>query len=186
MADPESAAAEIGRLYPAVYRRFHVSRRHVAGSDLTPRMLAVVQHLASSGPLTVGELATHLGLSKAATTELVDRVEERGLIDRMRDDRDRRRVFLWLTETGRDQARQLSATHARVLEENVLLAAVRRMAPGDRDGLIRGLHALLAAADHAAAGNAAAGNAAAGDTAAAATTKHSGQTTNHSGQGAKR
>src|SRR5215475_5237268 len=145
MADPESAAAEIGRLYPAVYRRFHVSRQHLAGSDLTPRMLAVVQHLAGAGPLTVGELAAHLGLSKATTTELVNRVEERGLIDRMRDDRDRRRVYVWLTDVGRKQARRHSAAHARVLAEDALLAAVRRMPPADRDALIHGLRALLAA-----------------------------------------
>jgi DNA-binding MarR family transcriptional regulator len=143
MTDPAEAAAEIGRLYPAVYRRFHVSRRPVGGSDLTPRMLAVVQHLAAAGPLTVGELATHLRLSKATATELVNRVEERGLIDRLRDDRDRRRVFVWLTDKGREQA----AAHGRVLSDDTLRVAVARMAPADRTRLISGLRALLAAAD---------------------------------------
>src|SRR5262249_14903144 len=134
----------------------------------------VVQHLAGAGPLTVGELATHLGLSKAATTELVNRVEERGLIDRMRDDRDRRRVFLWLTETGGDQARQLSGTHARVLDEDALRAGVGRLARDDREGLIRGLPARPAAPAEAAANAAADG------------TDHSGQPTDHSRQGATR
>jgi DNA-binding MarR family transcriptional regulator len=143
MTDPTEAAAEIGRLYPAVYRRFHVSHRPVDGGDLTPRMLAVVQHLAASGPLTVGELATHLRLSKAAATELVNRVEERGLIDRLRDDRDRRRVFVWLTDKGRDRA----SAHAQVLADDELRIAVRRMSPTARTRLISGLRALLAAAD---------------------------------------
>lgn len=143
MADPVQAADEIGRLYPAVYRRFHVSRRPVDGSDLTPRMLGLLHHLASAGPLTVGELATHLGLSKATATELVTRVEERGLIDRMRDDRDRRRVYVWLTESGRRRA----SAHTRVLEDDALLTAVRRMTAGDRNALIHGLRALLAAAE---------------------------------------
>jgi DNA-binding MarR family transcriptional regulator len=141
--DPKTAADEIGRLYPAVYRRFHVSRRPVDGSDLTARMVGVLHHLSASGPLAVGELATHLGLSKATTTELVTRVEERGLVDRMRDDRDRRRVYVWLTETGRQRA----ASHARVLADDELLAAVGRMAPDDRASLITGLRALLSAAD---------------------------------------
>jgi DNA-binding MarR family transcriptional regulator len=143
VTDARTAADEIGRLYPAVYRRFHVSRRPVGGSDLTPRMLGVLHHLSASGPLTLGELATHLSLSKATATELVTRVEERGLVDRMRDERDRRRVYVWLTDLGRHRA----DTHARVLADDELLAAVGRMRPTDRESLINGLRALLAAAD---------------------------------------
>jgi DNA-binding MarR family transcriptional regulator len=142
VTDAKTAAEEIGRLYPAVYQRFHVSRRPVGGSDLTPRMLGVLHHLLAGGPLTLGELATHLGLSKATATELVTRVEERGLVDRMRDERDRRRVYVWLTEHGRQRAN----SHARVLADDELLAAVRRMTTTDRESLINGLRALLAAA----------------------------------------
>jgi DNA-binding MarR family transcriptional regulator len=143
VTDTKAAADEIGRLYPAVYRRFHVSRRPVDGSDLTPRMLGVLHHLSAGGPLTVGELATHLGLSKATATELVTRVQERGLVDRMRDERDQRRVYLWLTDRGRQRA----DAHARVLADDELLAAVGRMTPADRASLINGLRALLAAAE---------------------------------------
>ena len=143
MTDAKTAATEIGQLYPAVYRRSHVSRRPVGGSDLTPRMLGVLHHLSASGPLTLGELATHLGLSKATATELVTRVQERGLVDRMRDERDRRRVYVWLTEPGRQRA----DSHARVLADDELLAAVGRMTPNARKSLINGLRALLAAAD---------------------------------------
>jgi DNA-binding MarR family transcriptional regulator len=142
VTDAKAAADEIGRLYPAVYRRFHVSRRPVDGSDLTPRMLGVLHHLTAGGPLTVGELATHLGLSKATATELVTRIQERGLVDRMRDERDQRRVYVWLTELGQQRAN----SHARVLADDELLAAVGRMTPTDRDSLINGLRALLAAA----------------------------------------
>ena len=143
MTDAKAAADEIGRLYPAVYRRFHVSRRPVDGSDLTPRMLGVLHHLSVGGPLTLGELATHLGLSKATATELVTRIQERGLVDRMRDERDQRRVYVWLTELGRQRAN----SHARVLADDELLATVGRMTLTDRESLISGLRALLAAAD---------------------------------------
>jgi DNA-binding MarR family transcriptional regulator len=102
-----------------------------------------LHHLSASGPLTLGELATHLNLSKATATELVTRVEERGLVDRMRDERDRRRVYVWLTEHGRQRA----DSQARVLADDELLAAVGRMTLNDRRSLINGLRALLAAAD---------------------------------------
>ena len=138
-----AVAAEVARLYPAVYRRFHASRRALPGSDVTPRMLGVLQHLAASGPLTVGEQAAHLRLGKATVTELVDRLEARGLVARMRDERDRRRVFVWLTDAGRERA----AAHPRVLEDELLVEAVARMRPEQRAHLIEGLRALVEAGE---------------------------------------
>ncbi len=136
-------AAEVGHLYPAVYRRFHVSHHAIPGADVTPRMLGVLHHLRASGPLTLSELVTHLNLSKAATTELVNRLEAKGLVARMQDERDRRRVFIWLTDEGHERA----ATHPRVLEDEALAQALARMQPAERAQLLTGLRALLAAAD---------------------------------------
>jgi DNA-binding MarR family transcriptional regulator len=144
MEDPRAVAAEIGRLYPAVFRRFHVSKQPVAGIGVTPRMLSVLQHLVAAGPMTLGELAQHLGLSRATATELVTRVEQRGLVARIRDERDRRRVFVWVTQEGQQRAR----ARPRVLADEALVAAVSRMTPVERDQLVQGLRALLAAADH--------------------------------------
>ena len=135
-------AEEVARLYPAVYRRFHVSHQMLPGADVTPRMLGVLQHLAAAGPLTLSELMTHLGLSKATTTELVNRLEAKDLVARMRDQRDQRRVFIWLTEAGRLRATSLP----RVLEDDLLAQALARMQAEDRHHLIVGLHALLEAA----------------------------------------
>jgi len=139
----EDMADEVGQLYPAVYRRFHVAGRVMPGADITARMLGVLQHLAAAGPLTLGELCGHLSLSKSTTTELVARLEQRELVDRLRDDADRRRVFVWLTATGRQRAR----THPRVLADELLTKAVGRMRPADRDKLVKGLRALVAAGE---------------------------------------
>lgn len=105
------------------------------------RMLGMLQHLLHSGPLTLGELVEHLGLSKASVTELADRVEAKNLTSRIRDDRDRRRVFIGLTEEGERVAR----TQITVLEEQKLVLAMRRMSQQERENLISGLRALLRA-----------------------------------------
>jgi DNA-binding MarR family transcriptional regulator len=139
--DAREVADEVGRLYPAVYRRFKASTRAVDGSDLTPRMLAVLRHLAASGPLTLGEQAAHLGLRAPTVSELVDRLEGKGLVERMRDDRDRRRVFVWLTPAGQARVR----AHPEVLGPDALTTAIEAMRPADRTALVRGLRALLAA-----------------------------------------
>ncbi len=142
-APPEvrAVAMEVARLYPAVYHRFHASRQTLPGSDVTAHMLRVLRHLAAGGPLTVGEQADHLGLSKAATTEMVNRLEAKGLVARLRDDRDRRRVFVWLTEAGRERL----AAYPEVLENDLLVQAIMNMRPADRTRLLEGLRALLKA-----------------------------------------
>jgi DNA-binding MarR family transcriptional regulator len=140
---PRDLAGEVGALHAAVYRRFKAPTRGAAGADVTPRMLAVLQHLAVAGPLTVGEQAGHLRLSKASASELVDRLEAKGLVERMRDDRDRRRVFVWLTPAGRARAR----AYPSVLGTDDLTKAVEAMRPADRAALVRGLRALLAAGE---------------------------------------
>ena len=142
-AEVWALAAEVGRLYPAVYRRFHVSRQATPGADVTLRMLSALQHLAVSGPLTLGELTLHLALGKATTSELVDRLEAKALVDRIRDDRDKRRVFIWLTDAGRARA----VAHPQVLRDDLLAHALARMRPDDRTQLVLGLHALLNAAE---------------------------------------
>jgi MarR family transcriptional regulator, organic hydroperoxide resistance regulator len=139
--EPEvrTIAREVARLYPAVHQRFQASRQTLPGTDVTPRMLVVLRHLVAAGPLTVGEQAQHLGLSKAAATELVNRLEAKALVARLRDDRDRRRVFVWLTAEGRQRV----AAHPEVLENDLLARAIARMRPEDRTHLVEGLRALL-------------------------------------------
>ena len=53
------------------------------------------------GQMTAGELAKESGLSTGAITTLLDRLERAGYVRRVRDDVDRRRVLVELTEEAR-------------------------------------------------------------------------------------
>jgi DNA-binding MarR family transcriptional regulator len=141
--DLDEQSGEVARLYPAVYRRFHVSKQRLPGTDLTPKMLWILQHLASVGPSTLGELAEASGVNKSTTTELVDRLEARGYVGRMRDERDARRVFVGLTAAGERRATRTPS----VLADDALRAALARMTADDRDALVRGLRALVRAGE---------------------------------------
>ena len=55
------------------------------------RVLDVVERL---GPITAGDLATEAGLSPAAMTAAIDRLEEAGIAHRVPDPSDRRRVLV--------------------------------------------------------------------------------------------
>lgn len=140
--DPAAAARQIARLYGEMWRRFQPPRRSIDGSDVTPRMLGLLRHLEGSGPLTVGEQAVHLGIGRAAASELIDRLEGKGLVERMRDQRDHRRVFVWLTEEGR---RRVASLAGSVLDPP-FLRAVAAISPEQRRQIIDGLEALLRAA----------------------------------------
>ncbi len=66
------------------------------GVSLTDlRCLDIVQH---RGGLTAGELATASGLTTGAVTAVIDRLERLGLARRVRDEADRRKVNLEVTE----------------------------------------------------------------------------------------
>lgn len=54
------------------------------------------------GDLTAGELAEHLGLTTGAVTTLIDRLERVGMVERVRDGSDRRRVIVRATPASRD------------------------------------------------------------------------------------
>ncbi|MCC2308857.1 MarR family winged helix-turn-helix transcriptional regulator [Cellulomonas chengniuliangii] len=52
-------------------------------------------------PRTAGQLASATGLRPAATTALIDRLERKGLVERVRSATDRRHVLVQMTDAGR-------------------------------------------------------------------------------------
>jgi len=139
----EAAARRVARLFPEVYRRYHWANR-VRGADLpvTRRALEVLQHLSLSGPLTVGEQAEHLGLRRNSVSELLQRLEAKGLVARIRDERDERRVLVWLTDAGRDVVSRVG----QVLAPDLIARVMANLSPEERAAVVRGVE-LLATAD---------------------------------------
>jgi len=76
-----------------------------------------------SGPTrraSPGQLAEHLELSSGAMTNRLDRLEEAGLVERLRDPDDRRGVQVELTVAGRQAYEQTTTAQA---EKEVLVAS---------------------------------------------------------------
>ncbi len=61
------------------------------------------------GPHTQSQLASRLGLGRAATGTMVDQLEGRGMLQRLPDAADRRVWRLELTEVGAAAAREIAA-----------------------------------------------------------------------------
>jgi DNA-binding MarR family transcriptional regulator len=62
--------------------------------------LRCLSRLRERGRLTAGELAVEAGLTPAATTTAIDRLERAGYARRIRDDTDRRRVLVTPTQAA--------------------------------------------------------------------------------------
>jgi len=54
----------------------------------------------ADGPKTAGQLSAATGLRPAATTALIDRLVDRGLVERVRGEQDRRQVLVRMTAEG--------------------------------------------------------------------------------------
>ena len=74
----------------------------------------------TEGSMTASRLAEAAGLSAAATTSLIDRLEARGFVRRVRDERDRRQVHVELTDAGRSRT---WALYGPLVEDGLRLLA---------------------------------------------------------------
>jgi DNA-binding MarR family transcriptional regulator len=100
------------------FLQFSEARANEAG--LHPQQHQLLLHLAGApygAETTVSYAAERLGLKHHTVVELSMRCEEAGLIRRVPDAIDRRRIQLQVTEKGRRILRSLSDDHARELYE---------------------------------------------------------------------
>jgi DNA-binding MarR family transcriptional regulator len=65
--------------------------------------------------VTIGELAERLQIRHHSTVGLVDRLEWQGLVERMPNNKDRRQVFIRLTQKGMTVLESLSNLHREEL-----------------------------------------------------------------------
>ena len=75
---------------------------------LTLQQVEVLRRLLQGQELTMHDVAEANGIGASAATQLVDRLERRGLVNRVRDDRDRRVQRVVPTERAQEIARRFS------------------------------------------------------------------------------
>jgi DNA-binding MarR family transcriptional regulator len=126
--DPGCAETSPGDEREAALTRLAHDLRHVwhavtAGVGHSERLADLQrQHfwilsLLAHGSRRMSELAADMGTSGANVTGLVDRLADRGLIERTRPDEDRRVVNVTLTELGREEMCSWSRRFTDALDE---------------------------------------------------------------------
>jgi DNA-binding MarR family transcriptional regulator len=106
----------------------HIERALQSGHGLSVREFSLLdvlsrQHDGDGGHLQMKQVADAVVLSQSATTRLVTRLEERGLLSRYLCPTDRRGIYTDVTQDGRDLLAAARPTHNKALREALDLAA---------------------------------------------------------------
>jgi DNA-binding MarR family transcriptional regulator len=115
----------------------HRSREALAPWDIAPSHGRALGALRRHGALRLSELSEHLRIAPRSTTEVVDILQARGLVERHPDPTDRRATFVELTAEGHRIGDAIEVSRAAETER--IFGA---LSAGDREQLARILRAL--------------------------------------------
>jgi MarR family 2-MHQ and catechol resistance regulon transcriptional repressor len=85
--------------------------RSLDGSGIGPSDFKILEVLLNKGPSLVNDIGRRIHLTSGAITTAIDRLEERALVRRAADERDRRACLVSLTKTGRASIAKAFAAH---------------------------------------------------------------------------
>jgi DNA-binding MarR family transcriptional regulator len=111
--------------------------RHWLRGSLSLVHLHVLTVLEADGPLAMSKLAEALDVSVASATGIIDRMEQRGLVERRREPDDRRLVLVHKTDAGDSVFRDLAMDRRKHLA-----ALLDRMTDAELEGFLTGLRAM--------------------------------------------
>ncbi len=115
-ADPLAVA---NQLRPVLLRLARELRKETGSLGITSRQVTLLWLIKTHPGLSLRELAAAERISAPALSGHVDRLEKVGLIARVRDEGDRRRVGLALTEEGVRLLRRVRARRTTWLAERL-------------------------------------------------------------------
>jgi MarR family transcriptional regulator, 2-MHQ and catechol-resistance regulon repressor len=106
--------------------------RNIAGFGLTTPQFGALECLGHLGPMTIGELCRKMLVSGGNMTVVVDNLEKEGLVERIRDTADRRKILVMLTPKGKRLFDTIFTDHAEYIAQ---LASV--LTPKEQEALSR-------------------------------------------------
>jgi DNA-binding MarR family transcriptional regulator len=124
MTDERLATALVGLSHHVLHLFTEVGRSH----RLSQQQVRLLCAIKACGNVGMTELGRQTQLEKSNLSNLVDRLEQRGLVFRVRDPDDRRVTYVELTDEGDDLAVR---SHAEVVAKVTELT--RKLAPVDVD-----------------------------------------------------
>jgi len=139
VSDAEQVAGEILETLPVVFRALRSGMKDRHPLDLPVGQFRSLGFLQHHGPVSLSELADHLGMTLPSASKLIDGLVHRHLVERELNATDRRRVTLTVTSEGRQawqqEERAARSVLAKMLEQRseaerkVIVEAMRILRP---------------------------------------------------------
>lgn len=131
--DRDMLASIIRRYEDATYRMHRrvnaLLRRCIGEEDITLDQYLAIRYLRMNGRAISSELADVFGVGKSSITAIMTRLSDKRLIERIPDAKDRRMIYLSLTEAGRKLA--------EVIDERMREQLSKVIKQFDRDEALR-------------------------------------------------
>ncbi len=97
----------------------YLEHAHRLPDGLTVSQFSVLEVLHHLGPITQGEICSKVLQSKGNITMVVDHLEKRRLVERIRSREDRRKIHVNLTDEGRSVIGEIFPDHVRAIREGM-------------------------------------------------------------------
>ncbi|WP_456430927.1 MarR family winged helix-turn-helix transcriptional regulator [Thermosulfuriphilus sp.] len=104
----------------------------VKGSGLSPAQMHTIEIIGVNQGLRMKELAEKMGITTGTLTVMIDRLEKKGLVERLPNQKDRRSYLVHLTSKGQELFHQHHQHHLRLTEE-----ALSGMSPEEKQDFSR-------------------------------------------------
>lgn len=110
------------------------SRQLVKTVGLTVPQMLVLKDVVENGEAAIGHVASHVSLSQATVTAIVDRLEAHALLVRRRGHADRRKVLIAATDRGMD----IVANNPAILQQE-FTEAFEKLEPWEQTQILSSL-----------------------------------------------
>ena len=131
-------------LYPKIYFACHT--KHIIDpktkEKLTKNQISILDHLDPEIPISLYELATHLGVTPSTMSITINRLEQGKFLMRKKSKKDGRKVEIVLTSKGVDIRKTNS-----VLDYEYVLSMLERLSGKERQLALQGLNLLASASE---------------------------------------
>ncbi|MDP4201260.1 MAG: MarR family transcriptional regulator [Bacteroidota bacterium] len=101
----DSVAENLAHIVPILKRIFIKGLR--TKTNLSPQTLYTLGALSYHSKLTMSGIGNHLSVPKPHVTALVDKLISEGLVERLSDERDRRIIYIQLTDKGKETFKEI-------------------------------------------------------------------------------
>ncbi|KLO23177.1 MarR family transcriptional regulator [Marinitoga sp. 1197] len=110
---------------------------HFNNMQFTHSQWMLLGVLMKNGNMKISDLSKKMGLSNSTVSGIIDRLENQGFVKRARDEKDRRKVFVEITEKFKEIAEKSHINVEKQMEE-----MLKNVPEDDLDKVIEGLKIL--------------------------------------------